>query len=235
MRIHPRWCGEHCKGTGLFISVSGSSPLARGTHAYLSVVEFQDRFIPAGAGNTRVYGSGYSQDAVHPRWCGERSVRPAHMTLFSGSSPLVRGTLKSFDEHLNSLRFIPAGAGNTPFTRVEIIKVLVHPRWCGEHDGISVCAWFSFGSSPLVRGTRKRDSDRRWPCRFIPAGAGNTPSHLPCQRNSAVHPRWCGEHPHVPCLRRRSPGSSPLVRGTHVSKNGVCDNLRFIPAGAGNT
>ena len=51
------------------------------------------RFIPAGAGNTKWY-------------------RVIGNTLY-GSSPRVRGTLKSITGMFDASRFIPAGAGNT--------------------------------------------------------------------------------------------------------------------------
>ncbi len=50
--VYPRWRGEH---TGSYYASSthlGLSPLARGTHLIVVVVDLPERFIPAGAGNT---------------------------------------------------------------------------------------------------------------------------------------------------------------------------------------
>ena len=51
--------------------------------------------------------------------------------------------------------------------------------------------------------------------RFIPAGAGNTPTRAAPDKKRTVYPRWRGEHA--------------------VKKHVITLCLRFIPAGAGNT
>ena len=70
---------------------------------------------------------------------------------------------------------------------------------------------------------------------FIPAGAGNTGPLPGYSDTTAVHPRWRGEHPS--CTRHRLPvdGSSPLARGTRLTRPSEVRPMRFIPAGAGNT
>ncbi|CCT81126.1 hypothetical protein SA07_0114 [Salmonella enterica subsp. enterica serovar Agona str. 07.O.05] len=64
------------------------------------------------------------------------------------------------------IRFIPAGAGNTSYSRKCLGDDPVYPRWRGEHDragyrsglffGLSPSASHSplTGFSPLARGTR---------------------------------------------------------------------------------
>ncbi len=54
--------------------------------------EFQQRFIPAGAGNTFHTHAQANAHSVHPRWRGEHGF--VRMQIFSmrGSSPLARGT-----------------------------------------------------------------------------------------------------------------------------------------------
>ncbi len=71
--------------------------------------------------------------------------------------------------------------------------------------------------------------------RFIPAGAGNTPSRRFHRQVDAVHPRWRGEHLRLILADRTINGSSPLARGTRHRITERNQNLRFIPAGAGNT
>ena len=61
---------------------------------------FGIRFIPAGAGNTRIEAgiivdieAGIIVDsAVYPRWRGEHAVNSVVFMLRSGLSPLARGT-----------------------------------------------------------------------------------------------------------------------------------------------
>ncbi len=52
--VHPRWRGEHLLGQPGLEYWVGSSPLARGTPGTRALTLTGQRFIPAGAGNTRV-------------------------------------------------------------------------------------------------------------------------------------------------------------------------------------
>ena len=206
------------------------------------------RFIPACAGNTLPLRSPAFPCAVHPRVCGEHAsrqfancpirrfipacagnTRPCTGRSISATvhPPRVRGTPDASPSPLMLPRFIPACAGNTAWFLVSLLRVLVHPRVCGEHPGYLQRGREVYGSSPRVRGTP------HLPClvcglyRFIPACAGNTclPSCLP------VHPRVCGEH--LPAFLPA--GSSPRVRGTPNAEGIIVEYLRFIPACAGNT
>ena len=111
----------------------------------------------------------------------------------------------------------------------------VHPRWRGEHEREGNEEEMQNGSSPLARGTLPVRQNQRLHARFIPAGAGNTPLPAPPAHQSAVHPRWRGEHRRLCRAGNSGCGSSPLARGTlaQVAKMNVYQ--RFIPAGAGNT
>ena len=50
-----------------------------------------------------------------------------------------------------------------------------------------------------------------------------------------VYPRWRGEHVAENLQGILERGLSPLARGTHITTTALFKNLRFIPAGAGNT
>ena len=71
--------------------------------------------------------------------------------------------------------------------------------------------------------------------RFIPARAGNTPTTREPSKQSAVHPRACGEHTGASLYIVYESGSSPRVRGTLPGPDRGIDEQRFIPARAGNT
>ncbi len=115
--VYPRWRGEHGNRSLNSTPASGLSPLARGTH--LSPYEFYapSRFIPAGAGNTASHSIRWFSMTVYPRWRGEHSNLFFLVRATSGLSPLARGTPSGSVSRISTLRFIPAGAGNTPHYR----------------------------------------------------------------------------------------------------------------------
>ncbi len=156
-------------------------------------------------------------------------------TRKNGLSPLARGARHSQADPATALRFIPAGAGNTPASSVYSARSPVYPRWRGEHFSNLKPVGSLFGLSPLARGTQ---SNRyfKWPAvRFIPAGAGNSPGDWRNNPDHAVYPRWRGELYPALNLEIKLLGLSPLARGTlEMTKNARRRN-RFIPAGAGNS
>ena len=154
LTVHPRRRGEHIARRWRGTSTCGSSPQARGTHLEFANLASANRFIPAGAGNTQYNSPIGFAIAVHPRRRGEHTVSNLASAAIDGSSPQARGTLFSLRCVARPARFIPAGAGNTPFDNALVIDLPVHPRRRGEHI-----------SAPWV-------TDRV--IRFIPAGAGNT-------------------------------------------------------------
>ncbi len=134
------------------------------------------RFIPAGAGNTSSNAPFTKSSTVYPRWRGEHAVNG----FWSGAD----------------WRFIPAGAGNTPRPQQRGPQRSVYPRWRGEHIPPKPPFPLSPGLSPLARGTLAGPAIGVNFPRFIPAGAGNTPS-------------GCS-------TRTERSGLSPLARGTHA-------------------
>ncbi len=112
----------------------------------------------------------------------------------AGLSPLARGTLPLYMPECRCYRFIPAGAGNTPFGGTSRDHWPVYPRWRGEHLVMVETNGPGSGLSPLARGTPISVSRRICDCRFIPAGAGNTPLRFCRVSVISVYPRWRGEH-----------------------------------------
>ena len=173
------------------------------------------RFIPAGAGNTKLDITECSRVAVYPRWRGEHAPCNLCAADSAGLSPLARGTpiIPAGIERLS--RFIPAGAGNTTGKNPPTATGAVYPRWRGEH---------------AARYRQPRINPR-----FIPAGAGNTSRLAATRLLAPVYPRWRGEHGFQLQAHREQIGLSPLARGTLNIYEVLSALGRFIPAGAGNT
>ena len=136
-------------------------------------------------------------------------------TRKNGLSPLARGARHSQADPATALRFIPAGAGNTPASSVYSARSPVYPRWRGEHRATGISNGQPCGLSPLARGTPPETGATIPTTRFIPAGAGNSffPGiHFP---DRAVYPRWRGELYPALNLEIKLLGLSPLARGTH--------------------
>ena len=195
-------------------AVSGLSPLARGTLCVKLYAVLLCRFIPAGAGNTSdayLIITGYQ---VYPRWRGEHLCDNAYSLIFSGLSPLARGTHKHHYQRNHVFRFIPAGAGNTRTHRSQPILAAVYPRWRGEHINGLTSATGDVGLSPLARGTPVNKLQAERISRFIPAGAGNTREPVFVFQHETVYPRWRGEHAKLGGDIFENAGLSPLARGT---------------------
>ena len=152
--VHPRSRGEHRAFRWAGKAEAGSSPLARGTPALESARNKIGRFIPARAGNTpppgtidfpapgssplargtRATSSPHSGSTpVHPRSRGEHEQETARRLPAFGSSPLARGTQRRAHRLVDTVRFIPARAGNTSSASDRRARSPVHPRSRGEH------------------------------------------------------------------------------------------------------
>ncbi len=110
-----------------------------------------------------------------------------------------------------------------------------HPRSRGEHPHLRGDRPVRCGSSPLARGTRVQVRNSRRAVRLIPARAGNTSSSRRLRFMISAHPRSRGEHMRSTSIPRYSSGSSPLARGTLMSRPIHGSDKRLIPARAGNT
>ena len=191
---HPRVCGEHLVFAAAHEETEGSSPRMRGT---LRPAIHSPRFpgiIPAYAGNTCPNGRGSRSDRDHPRVCGEHIEIIDPSDVNAGSSPRMRGTPPWSPRSRGRAGIIPAYAGNTGRLQVSVPGAWDHPRVCGEHKTPSRPEGEKWGSSPRMRGTRRRGSVFLTFNGIIPAYAGNT--RFLCFRGgmSWDHPRVCGEH-----------------------------------------
>ena len=113
MAAHPRSRGEHSAYVARDRQAVGSSPLARGTRERVNRVGFDERLIPARAGNTVCWRMPTAASTAHPRSRGEHSQSGYMASVASGSSPLARGTRVYRFPFTVIQRLIPARAGNT--------------------------------------------------------------------------------------------------------------------------
>ena len=90
--VHPRVCGERQAYPVRQYTVFGSSPRMRGTLLHALDSKPLIRFIPAYAGNARLFARLALRMPVHPRVCGERVGRESVVRSQVGSSPRMRGT-----------------------------------------------------------------------------------------------------------------------------------------------
>ena len=234
MAVHPRVCGERLAQMILAAQKAGSSPRVRGTPRIVLTLHGPQRFIPACAGNAPPLRRASPSHAVHPRVCGERACPEVDQGVAIGSSPRVRGTRRPHLPVPVRPRFIPACAGNAALSGPACGRDPVHPRVCGERSAGRALPKHTCGSSPRVRGTRRRYGHARVFVRFIPACAGNAPPRAGLWARRPVHPRVCGERPADVRGERIGDGSSPRVRGTRLIAHDAVQVHRFIPACAGN-
>ena len=253
---HPRSRGEYYKNTTNTKIDQGSSPLSRGilgkefpdyafrgiipalagnTHANVRRVDEHLRIIPALAGNTISTTSPVTRIRDHPRSRGEYQQRAMMGANTAGSSPLSRGIRLSVAAASRSGGIIPALAGNTDQDSTTGQHPQDHPRSRGEYATCPGIPNTTTGSSPLSRGIHWVSGDLEAGVGIIPALAGNTAAQLKEEQLIGDHPRSRGEY----CVALTSTcfpvGSSPLSRGIHGVVNELGDELRIIPALAGNT
>ena len=171
----------------------------------------------------------------HPRACGANEHRVHVAVSEDGSSPRVRGKRPSHVRKGFRKRIIPARAGQTRCLVSERQVSPDHPRACGANLYMKMWARGSDGSSPRVRGKLVRVLGRVALGRIIPARAGQTVALLSAANAPPDHPRACGANHSDPRSPRVHSGSSPRVRGKHVSCFTMRDCLRIIPARAGQT
>ena len=154
LAVHPRIRGERLAKSPRNSHTAGSSPHTRGTQDDLHRVYFNDRFIPAYAGNAEGAAHGTSGTAVHPRIRGERGSILIHVHPSCGSSPHTRGTHDQHRGRNHRRRFIPACAGNACCGCKQDSVNAVHPRMRGERGAKLTTQTRNVGSSPHARGTR---------------------------------------------------------------------------------
>ena len=171
---HPRACGENLARRGRGSLGGGSSPRVRGKQAVQALGGEPGGLIPARAGKTTSPTAASTSAWAHPRACGENSTASATSRCWSGSSPRVRGKRGDQGPPAGGGGLIPARAGKTSAFRSASPPLPAHPRACGENEWKNGGGQIRTGSSPRVRGKRRRSLLRSLLLRLIPARAGKT-------------------------------------------------------------
>ena len=234
-RDHPRMCGEHLPESAICGHSRGSSPHVRGAQNLLPIMQDLDGIIPACAGSTTGVAASAKVTRDHPRMCGEHGRLATMPCRSPGSSPHVRGARQACDDALQESGIIPACAGSTSWETLRRSSIRDHPRMCGEHSVKHNAKGNDQGSSPHVRGARRRQQDHPGSQGIIPACAGSTSRPPDLHTVPRDHPRMCGEHPLVTSSASPSAGSSPHVRGARRRQQDHPGSQGIIPACAGST
>ena len=214
---------------------SGSSPLSRGIHGPLLCPVHRVGIIPALAGNTLGCSRPVPGREDHPRSRGEYDCPECSHVGARGSSPLSRGILIYCRPPMDLIGIIPALAGNTHWLYMSSGLLWDHPRSRGEYPRPDRSLSAGPGSSPLSRGIHTANIGLGVLHGIIPALAGNTGHPGPGCDIRRDHPRSRGEYYAHGRGVVGEWGSSPLSRGIPAHGQGRQDQLRIIPALAGNT
>ena len=191
--------------------------------------------IPAPAGETIYHNDPGDELMVHPRACGGNSGPPSQPPIRSGPSPRLRGKLGSTFATTDTVRSIPAPAGETRVA-VQCGRFSgVHPRACGGNIGRGYPPSRPWGPSPRLRGKRCQSSGRVAHPGSIPAPAGETRTTRFRRDMTRVHPRACGGNAYGWVAARGEQGPSPRLRGKlrRLDLGPTCHGS--IPAPAGET
>ena len=232
---HPRSRGENPTLLITTPHVQGSSPLTRGKHRGGGLDLRDDGLIPTHAGKTprsRRYGT---SRWAHPHSRGENRKSLLPTASQYGSSPLTRGKRAGGVMPAGIGGLIPAHAGKTTAASTGRPTSRAHPRSRGENTEYACTISSSRGSSPLTRGKRVLQRDKRVQVGLIPAHAGKTSSMASKRPSTWDHTRSRGENVRDRPGFRRLAGSSPLTRGKPSLVEVPENSDGIIPAHAGKT
>ena len=234
-RVYPRVGGGNGEAKGGAASERGLSPRGRGKHQEFVETSQGRRSIPAWAGETVARMPSVQPDEVYPRVGGGNRRRRRRRRSASGLSPRGRGKPRFFQRNHDTIRSIPAWAGETPGAMNVCAAAKVYPRVGGGNEQIGVQRHNSIGLSPRGRGKRAYGGDMGACQRSIPAWAGETarPQNISCLIE--VYPRVGGGNSLCPSPTRRDAGLSPRGRGKPRRKVVWDYPRRSIPAWAGET
>ena len=176
----------------------------------------------------------------HPSWHGasllkrRRSFSMEQRTCPEGIQPPIIG-IHHVEKQAAIPRSIPAHAGETPRCQPPATSPGVDPRSRGGDMSTDSCAPPQVGRSPLTRGRLLHHVLAQRRQRSIPAHAGETPASPATYIHCRVDPRSRGGDDAQEGGDAGPRGRSPLTRGRPVAQGYQNNELRSIPAHAGET
>ena len=170
----------------------GLSPRGRGKLSLRSACKGIHRSIPAWAGETSDSRRRRANRAVYPRVGGGNASAHWRYRCFCGLSPRGRGKREYGVCYTQSLRSIPAWAGETLKAVSTDSAVRVYPRVGGGNASSMVGCICMPGLSPRGRGKLELHAHRHRRDGSIPAWAGETHKAHSKARAVQVYPRVGG-------------------------------------------
>ena len=147
----------------------------------------------------------------------------------------MRGKPRLERDDSRTRRIIPAHAGQT-WVWIRFFQTTTdHPRACGANEQDTDSDPDRIGSSPRMRGKRRRQDAHASLLRIIPAHAGQTSLLMMLMLPPPDHPRACGANVTVDGGGQPVAGSSPRMRGKLTANAVIRLTMRIIPAHAGQT
>ena len=170
---------------------------------------------------------------VYPRACGGTSTSTSHSGTPAGLSPRLRGNRHGATGQEQTVRSIPAPAGEPPTRTSPRNRTAVYPRACGGTPLLKRMCRGPHGLSPRLRGNRLRTSDQGRPRTVYPRACGGTPGPCGClSTRIGLSPRLRGNPlaTHIAVVRPRSipaPAGEPISSGLNsVHEKGLSPRLR---------
>ena len=212
-RVYPRVCGGSPSPRPAARAAAGLSPRVRGKQRRSLIGAECGRSIPACAGEAPAWYLSRHHVWVYPRVCGGSAKIVGIMASIAGLSPRVRGKHKNNDVTPESIRSIPACAGEACLAAVCQNRLAVYPRVCGGSRPQGNGRTLAEGLSPRVRGKLACIVRRAVARRSIPACAGEASLASRSDRSAEVYPRVCGGSFLGMLPEAMVMGLSPRVRG----------------------
>ena len=169
---HPREYGENLLGVKYLLPEDGSSPRIRGESGPGTIINANNRIIPANTGRIQGQQGKLCDDRDHPREYGENDARLEAEAQEEGSSPRIRGELLAPAAIVPLRGIIPANTGRIRLSAAPRVRLQDHPREYGENAKRTTRGYRLGGSSPRIRGESVTKEVTPFRLGIIPANTG---------------------------------------------------------------